>query len=155
YVTDLTPTSGGAGKVLRYNPDGSFDSVFIASVAASPAAFPSDGLFTADGRFLTANLGTSTNPAKLTGSVSQFTSSGTAITPTLTPIPSPPHTVGTTPNITNIGATQLTQNAGNVAPSSPSGGSAYSIDVGQGLTLSASATAAPGNTLTYSWDING
>src|SRR5262249_27983714 len=120
YVVDLLG-SGGAGRILRYNPDGTFNSVFVTAVSVSPApsAFPSDGLFTTDGRYLTANLGTQTNPAKLTGSVSQFDSTGAAITPTLTAgsFPNTGANAGSPPApITNLGATQLTQNLGNHAP---------------------------------------
>jgi hypothetical protein len=53
--------------------------------------------------------------------------------------------------LSNVGTTTVTVN--NVAPTADAGGP-YSVDEGDSVALSGSGTDAPGDTLTYAWDLD-
>ena len=80
FVADLGAFSG-AGKVLRFNPDGSFDSeVVAAGTGANPGdlfgQFPSDLYFDPQGRLVVVNLGPAggSNPSNdYAGSLNRYT----------------------------------------------------------------------------------
>jgi hypothetical protein len=78
YVVDLGATST-TGNVLRYNADGSFDTVFTHTNGSGQGSltnqFPSDAVFDSQGNLITANLGP-TYPPTTSGSIYQYTSSG-------------------------------------------------------------------------------
>src|SRR5262249_62171669 len=79
YVTDLGAISH-VGQVLRYNANGSFDAVFTSPATSLQFAFPSDALFTTEGKLLTANLGP-TYPVSFggpgtSGAIAEFDASG-------------------------------------------------------------------------------
>ncbi|QEL16368.1 beta strand repeat-containing protein [Limnoglobus roseus] len=84
YVADLGAFTG-AGKVVRFNADGTAPQTFVASgTGANPGdlagQFPSDLLFDAQGNLITANLGpngpTTGHNNDFAGSVYQYDSSG-------------------------------------------------------------------------------
>ena len=56
--------------------------------------------------------------------------------------------------MTNFSPSQLVLNIGNQAPT-VSAGNAYVINEGKSLTLHALGSDPEGNTLTYTWDVNG
>src|SRR5262249_46343174 len=134
YVVDLGATNG-KGQVLQYNAAGAFQKVFSATGSLTNA-FPSDAVFLPNGDLVTANLGLSANPNALKGSLTAFTSTGALITPAFSATAFPANGSG----VTGAGPTQLALNAGITAPTAVSAGSAYTVDVGNGLSLSASAT---------------
>ncbi len=78
YVVDLGATSN-TGNILRYNANGSFDTVFAKTNGSGQGTltfqFPSDALFDDQGRLLTANLGPA-RPPNLKGSIYQYGSDG-------------------------------------------------------------------------------
>jgi hypothetical protein len=79
YVVDLG-ANNYAGKVLRYNADGTFDSTFVAAgTGGSPGdlmyQFPSDAIFDSSGNMYTANLGVSRS-VPFAGSVNKYDSNG-------------------------------------------------------------------------------
>ncbi len=75
YVADVSYVQNGFGnKVLRYNSDGSFDTVFVPTgTGLTPGdlafTFPSDVLFTDSGDLLVANLGF---PGSIPGTIFQY-----------------------------------------------------------------------------------
>jgi hypothetical protein len=153
YVVDLGATSG-AGQVLRFNANGSFDTVFSTPATSLQFQFPSDAAFMPTGSMLVANLG-ATFPVAFggpgtSGSVYAFDASG-AFNQNLTSTSFPANASG----VTNFSPSLLAFNAGNTAPTASAGG-AYAITEGQSLVLDASGSAdADGDSLTYSWVING
>jgi hypothetical protein len=80
YVVDLGATSN-LGQVLRFNANGSFDTVYVAAgTGANPGdlafQFPSDATFDDQGRLIAANLGPA-YPPNLLGSINQYNAGGT------------------------------------------------------------------------------
>src|SRR5262249_38541141 len=153
YVVDLGATTG-AGQVLRYSANGAFEAVVTTPATALTGQFPSGAVFTPAGKLLTANLGP-TYPASLggtgtTGSVSEFNADG-SFSKDLTAASFPANGSG----VTNISPSQLAYDLTNVAPTAVSAGTSYTVSEGGSLTLTASATDADGDTLTYMWDVNG
>src|SRR5262249_38246163 len=142
------------GQVLRYNANGTFDAVFTKPSNSLLFQFPSDALFISGGHLVTANLGP-TYPASFggpgtSGSLFEFGADG-AFSRNLGGT-SFPAAQGS--GVTNFSPSQLAQNLGNKAPT-VNAGTAYTLNEGSDLTLSASASTDPdGDTLTYSWDIN-
>jgi hypothetical protein len=59
-----------------------------------------------------------------------------------------------TAQVTNFSPSQISVNAGDIAPS-VSAGSDFSINANSNLVLHAAGSSPAGNALTYSWDING
>src|SRR5262249_37981673 len=78
YVVDLGATST-TGNVLRYNPDGSFDTVYTQTNSTAQGSltnqFPSDAVFDSQGNLITANLGLTFPPATQ-GSIYQYGPTG-------------------------------------------------------------------------------
>jgi hypothetical protein len=148
YVVDLGANTHN-GQVLRYNPDGSFDTVFSQPANSLQFQFPSDAAFTTDGRLLTANLGPN-YPPNLQGSISQFAAGGSFISQLVTSSQFPHTGTGTS----GISPSQLTVNLGNRAPS-VSAGPGYTLTAGSSLTLNAMAGDPDGDNLLFSWDLNG
>lgn len=142
FVVDLGATTG-VGKVVRFNADGSFDRVFSQPPTSLLYAFPTDAVFDPQGNLLTANLGTSqTTP--YSGTITKFDATGTLAQAL----------VSSSQFANGIGSTQLAVYVGNKAPTVAVGGP-YTIAEGTNLTLAATATDADGDTLTYTWDLNG
>jgi hypothetical protein len=160
YVVDLAATDSHQGQILRFNANGSFDEVFTKPANSLLRQFPAGMVFTPDGHLLTANLG-ATYPVAFggpgtDGSIYQFTSNGT-FSQDLSSSAFPAQMVtvgGQSSPVTNFSPSQLVLNAGNHAPT-VSAGNPYAINEGGTLTLHASGHDADGDTLTYSWDING
>jgi hypothetical protein len=153
YVVDLGATNG-VGQVLRFNANGSFNETFAKPPAALNQQFPSQALFNSAGDMLTANLGptypTSLGGPGTSGSISKFGPGGSFLGDfTKTSFPA-----NATTHVTNFSPSQMTLDAGDVAPSVSAGGP-YNVNEGSSLTLSAAASDLAGYSLTYSWDING
>jgi hypothetical protein len=147
-VVDLGATSF-VGQVLCFNPDGSFDQVLTQPASSLQFQFPSDLVYTPDGRLLTANLGPS-HPPNLQGSISQFSASGTFLSQLVTSAQFP----STGPGTSGISPSQLTLDLGNKAPFA-SAGTAYALTAGSSLTLHATAADPDADNVTFSWDLNG
>ena len=148
YVVDLGATTH-VGQVLRFNANGTFNEVFTHPTAALTGQFPSDAVFNANWRLLTADLGPSL-PPNLAGGIAKFDATGTFINMLV----SSAQFGDTGPGTSGISPSQLTLFAGNRAPTASAGGP-YTINQGSALTLHALAADPDGDQLRYSWDING
>src|SRR5262249_7988420 len=148
YVVDLGATTH-VGQVLRFNANGTFNEVFTHPSAALTGQFPSDAVFNANWRLLTANLGPSFPPT-LAGAIAKFDATGTFTNMLVSSTQFP----DTGPGTSGISPSQLTMFAGNRAPTASAGGP-YTIHEGSALTLHALAADPDGDQLRYSWDING
>jgi streptogramin lyase len=153
YVVDLGANTH-KGQVLRFNANGSFNEVFAKPTSALTGQFPSQAVFNSAGDMLTANLGptypTSLGGPGTSGSISEFGPGGSFLGDfTRTSFPA-----NHTTHVTNFSPSQMTLDAGDVAPSVSAGGP-YAVNEGSSLTLHASASDRAGYALTYSWDING
>src|SRR5262245_3363377 len=153
YVVDLGATTN-VGQVLRYNANGTFNAVFTKPASALTGQFPSDAVFNSLGQLLTADLGP-TYPVAFggpgtSGGIAKFNVNGVFLrTMTSTSFPADAVT-----GVTNFSPSQLTLFAGNSAPTA-SAGTFYNIDQGSSLALHAFAADPDGDTLRYSWDVNG
>src|SRR5262249_1718756 len=125
YVVDLGALTA-QGQVLRYNADGSFDTVFASSNLL--AQFPSDAIFTTHAPLLTANLGLNCPVAfggpGTSGSIYQFDATTGAFVSNLTANSFPVMSTPPAPaqGVTNVSPSQLMTDIGNVAPVASAGG---------------------------------